>query len=304
MSSSSGPASAVWARPAPCASKASTTSPSSSEPTPSAGCGATTPIPVQPATCRHPVLLVVGDQPRLGPPLLAPAGDPGLPPEAAGREGLLDLVRTGVEVASCRFDEATGGWKVMDTSGTAYDADVVISAVGGSPTRWSRRSRAPSRSRARLPLRRVAPRRRPHRQAGRGRRHGSQRDPVRAGDRRRGRLDDGLPALRAVRRAQARPGVPALPPPRVRPLPEAPRGGAPLDVLAHRAAQQRPCRRLAYLQAVAGHHAGRVEAAAAPPGAGRRAATPAAARLRRSGANGSSSPTTGTPPWPATTSTW
>jgi cation diffusion facilitator CzcD-associated flavoprotein CzcO len=50
--------------------------------------------------------------------------------DAAEREGLLDLVRTGVEVASCRFDEETGRWRVLDTSGRAFDADVVISAVG------------------------------------------------------------------------------------------------------------------------------------------------------------------------------
>jgi cation diffusion facilitator CzcD-associated flavoprotein CzcO len=49
---------------------------------------------------------------------------------AAEREGLLDLVRTGVEVASCRFDEASARWRVTATDGTAYDADVVISAVG------------------------------------------------------------------------------------------------------------------------------------------------------------------------------
>jgi cation diffusion facilitator CzcD-associated flavoprotein CzcO len=50
--------------------------------------------------------------------------------DAAEREGLLDLVRTGVEVASCRFDEATGRWRLLDANGTAYEADVVISAVG------------------------------------------------------------------------------------------------------------------------------------------------------------------------------
>ncbi len=49
---------------------------------------------------------------------------------AAEREGLLDLVRTEVEVASCRLDEATGRWHLLDTNGTAYEADVVISAVG------------------------------------------------------------------------------------------------------------------------------------------------------------------------------
>jgi cation diffusion facilitator CzcD-associated flavoprotein CzcO len=49
---------------------------------------------------------------------------------AAGREGLLDLVQTGVEVASCRLDETSGRWRLLSTDGTAYEADVVISAVG------------------------------------------------------------------------------------------------------------------------------------------------------------------------------
>src|ERR1700754_2938311 len=38
--------------------------------------------------------------------------------DAASRAGLLDLVRTGVEVASCRLDEATGRWRLLDTDGT------------------------------------------------------------------------------------------------------------------------------------------------------------------------------------------
>ena len=49
---------------------------------------------------------------------------------AAEREGLLRLVRTGVEVTSCRFDDATGRWRLLAADGTAYDADVVVSAVG------------------------------------------------------------------------------------------------------------------------------------------------------------------------------
>jgi cation diffusion facilitator CzcD-associated flavoprotein CzcO len=49
---------------------------------------------------------------------------------AAEREGLLDLVQTGVEVASCRLDETCGRWRLLATDGTAYEADVVISAVG------------------------------------------------------------------------------------------------------------------------------------------------------------------------------
>ncbi|MEJ7831904.1 MAG: NAD(P)/FAD-dependent oxidoreductase [Nocardioides sp.] len=50
--------------------------------------------------------------------------------EVADRERLTDLVRTGVEVAACSFDESAGAWRVTTTDGTTYDADVVVSAVG------------------------------------------------------------------------------------------------------------------------------------------------------------------------------
>ncbi len=49
---------------------------------------------------------------------------------AAEREGLLDRVRTGQEVATCVLDEAAGTWHLRTTDGTAYEAEIVISAVG------------------------------------------------------------------------------------------------------------------------------------------------------------------------------
>ena len=49
---------------------------------------------------------------------------------AAGEAGLLDLVRTGQQVASATYDDERASWKVLTTDGTAYDADVLISAVG------------------------------------------------------------------------------------------------------------------------------------------------------------------------------
>ncbi len=49
---------------------------------------------------------------------------------AAEREGLLALVRTGQEVATCVLDEAAGTWRLTTTDGTTYDADIVVSAVG------------------------------------------------------------------------------------------------------------------------------------------------------------------------------
>jgi cation diffusion facilitator CzcD-associated flavoprotein CzcO len=49
---------------------------------------------------------------------------------AAGDAGLLDLVRTGQDVRSLAFDDATATWRVTTAEGTTYDADVVIPAVG------------------------------------------------------------------------------------------------------------------------------------------------------------------------------
>jgi cation diffusion facilitator CzcD-associated flavoprotein CzcO len=49
---------------------------------------------------------------------------------AAEVEGLSDLVVTGAEVTTCVWDDATSTWRVGCADGTAYDADVVVSAVG------------------------------------------------------------------------------------------------------------------------------------------------------------------------------
>ncbi|WP_370289877.1 flavin-containing monooxygenase [Nocardioides sp.] len=49
---------------------------------------------------------------------------------AAAREGLLDLVVTGAEVVSCRFDDATGRWTVTTAAGDTYEADLLVPAVG------------------------------------------------------------------------------------------------------------------------------------------------------------------------------
>lgn len=50
--------------------------------------------------------------------------------KAAADDGLLDLVRTGVEVRAATFDEATGRWRVDAADGTSYDADLVVAALG------------------------------------------------------------------------------------------------------------------------------------------------------------------------------
>ncbi|SDD71229.1 flavin-containing monooxygenase [Nocardioides lianchengensis] len=49
---------------------------------------------------------------------------------AAADDGLLDLVRTGVEVTAATYDESTRRWRVDTAGGTSYDADLVVAALG------------------------------------------------------------------------------------------------------------------------------------------------------------------------------
>ena len=49
---------------------------------------------------------------------------------AAADAGLLELVRTGQDVRAATYDDATATWRVETADGTAYDADIVVSAVG------------------------------------------------------------------------------------------------------------------------------------------------------------------------------
>ncbi len=48
----------------------------------------------------------------------------------AAREGLTDLVRTGVEVTSMTYDERALTWHVVAADGESWTADLVVSAVG------------------------------------------------------------------------------------------------------------------------------------------------------------------------------
>jgi cation diffusion facilitator CzcD-associated flavoprotein CzcO len=50
--------------------------------------------------------------------------------KAAAEAGLLGLVRTGQQVCEATYDDETATWQVRTTDGTAYEADVLISAVG------------------------------------------------------------------------------------------------------------------------------------------------------------------------------
>lgn len=50
--------------------------------------------------------------------------------QAAGREGLLEHVRTGVEVTSCALEEERGEWRVESADGRSWRARAVVTAVG------------------------------------------------------------------------------------------------------------------------------------------------------------------------------
>ncbi|WP_027860867.1 NAD(P)/FAD-dependent oxidoreductase [Marmoricola sp. URHB0036] len=51
--------------------------------------------------------------------------------ERTAREyGVLDLVRTGVEVTSATYDETTAGWHLETSAGERIDTDVLVTAVG------------------------------------------------------------------------------------------------------------------------------------------------------------------------------
>lgn len=49
---------------------------------------------------------------------------------AAGEAGLLDLVRTGVDVKAAEYDDSRRCWRVTTGDGETLEADVVVSAVG------------------------------------------------------------------------------------------------------------------------------------------------------------------------------
>lgn len=50
--------------------------------------------------------------------------------DTADRYGLRDLVRTGVEVTSARYDEGSATWRVTTSGGETHEADVLVPAVG------------------------------------------------------------------------------------------------------------------------------------------------------------------------------
>ena len=244
-SSSSAPASAGSARRGRCASAASPTSPCSSAPTRSAGCGATTPTPAPPATCPRRSTPGRGRSTRPG--AAATPSSPRSSPTCATRPSARGSPTWSSPAP--RSPRAPGTtrpprWRVTCADGTAYDAEVVVSAMGqlSNPVV----PRIPGVDTFAGPAFHSAQWRHDvdlRRQAGRRRRHRRQRDPVRAGHRRPGRRDDGVPALGAVRRPEARPGVQAPPPPGLRPLPGAAARRAALGVLADREAQRGARRR-------------------------------------------------------------
>ena len=150
-------------------------------------------------------------QPRLVELLLAPAGDPGLPPEGgdAGRDARPVRLRhhrrrrhvgrrpTAVAQPARRTGRRTHGH--LDDAARRRRRPVRAEAA-----RHRRDRRLPGRG---LPLRPLEPRRRPHRQAGRGDRHRRVGDPDRPRAAEGRRPPRRLPAHRAVRDPAQRPHV-------------------------------------------------------------------------------------------------
>jgi cation diffusion facilitator CzcD-associated flavoprotein CzcO len=50
--------------------------------------------------------------------------------DTADRFGLLDMVRTGLEVTSATYDDSTATWRVATSSGETFEADVLVPATG------------------------------------------------------------------------------------------------------------------------------------------------------------------------------
>ena len=113
--------------------------------------------------------------------------------------GLRRYIRFNSRAARAHWDDTEYRWHVFTDSGQEYVAQFLISGAGALhiprlPDIEGTR-RIPRRC---FPFRAVGPRRRPHRQAGRGHRHRRQRHPDRARDRRRGRRTAALPAHPAL----------------------------------------------------------------------------------------------------------
>ena len=208
--------------------------------------GSTTPIRAPPATSR-PTSTSTPSRRTAGRGASRPATEIRAYVEGVARRfGVFDKVRTGTEVQSASWHEERGKWQ-LETSAGPHEADLLLTACGQlsvpkvPPIAGLGELRGPG-----FPHRRVAPRRRPGRQARSRDRHRLQRDPGRPGDPARSGGARRLPALPRLdlpqgrlrvlaadaRPVQAPPG-PAPPRPRLDPgLPGVRRGGDDQQALA------------------------------------------------------------------------
>ena len=127
---------------------------------------------------------------------------------AAAEAGILDRVRTGVTVTGASYDDATGRWTVRTSTGEEIEADVLVPALG----QLSRPAVPDLPGRASFTGPAFHSARWDHGVDLRGKRvavvgTGASAIQFVPGDRGRRRLPDRLPALGAVRPAEARPGV-------------------------------------------------------------------------------------------------
>ena len=127
--------------------------------------------------------------------------------------GLRRYVQFNSLVDRAHWDDDEMRWHVFTADGREYVAQFLVSGAGGLHIplipEFEGSTNSPGR---RVPFRAVGPRRRPHRQAGRGHRHRRQRHPDRARDRRGRRRTAALPTHPAVGDAAAQqrhPGVDA-----------------------------------------------------------------------------------------------
>ncbi len=158
----------------------------------------------------------------------------------ADRHDLRRLVRFATEMTGATWDEESRTWTVHTDPGRVPLPVPDLRGRRPAPALDAVPAGRRALPRPGVPLGAVAPRRRPARQAGRGRRHRGERRPVRPADRAGRRRGDDLPAHAPV-------GAPQGRPPDRRAAPEALRPGARRPAGLPRRALRRPgvpCRRV------------------------------------------------------------
>jgi hypothetical protein len=127
--------------------------------------------------------------------------------------GLRPRLRLRTEVTEARYDDERRVWRLVTATGDVVEVDVLVPACG-QLTHPAQPDLPGARvvPRGRGALGPLGPLGRPARAAGGRRRHGGQRDPNRAGDRRRRRDPHGVPTLGGASCPEAGPTLLGAPP--------------------------------------------------------------------------------------------